>query len=43
MWWTPISIIYARSKKVDEGGQRKLIHTVRGIGYELSAKTEAVC
>jgi DNA-binding response OmpR family regulator len=37
-----VYINYLR-KKVDEGAQRKLIHTVRGIGYELSAKTEAVC
>jgi DNA-binding response OmpR family regulator len=37
-----VYINYLR-KKVDEGAQRKLIHTVRGIGYEVSARTETVC
>ena len=37
-----VYINYLR-KKVDEGAQHKLIHTVRGIGYELSARTEAAC
>ena len=37
-----VYINYLR-KKVDEGAERKLIHTVRGVGYELSARTEEVC
>ena len=37
-----VYINYLR-KKVDEGAQHKLIHTVRGIGYELSTRTEAAC
>ena len=25
-------------RKVDEGSSRRLIHTIRGVGYELSAR-----
>lgn len=35
-----VYINYLR-KKVDEGFSPKLIHTVRGVGYELSAANEA--
>jgi two-component system, OmpR family, copper resistance phosphate regulon response regulator CusR len=35
-----VYINYLR-KKVDEGFQPKLIHTVRGVGYELRAPSEA--
>jgi two-component system copper resistance phosphate regulon response regulator CusR len=28
-------------RKVDDGYEKRLIHTIRGVGYELSARTEA--
>ena len=28
-------------KKVDQGFEKRLIHTIRGVGYELSARAEA--
>lgn len=37
-----VYINYLR-KKIDEGATHKLIHTVRGVGYELSAKPEVTC
>jgi two-component system copper resistance phosphate regulon response regulator CusR len=27
-------------RKVDDGSERRLIHTIRGVGYELSSRTE---
>jgi len=34
-----VYINYLR-RKVDDGSPRKLIHTIRGVGYELSGPTE---
>ena len=34
-----VYINYLR-RKVDDGSPRKLIHTIRGVGYELSSPTE---
>src|ERR1044071_3853504 len=28
-------------RKVDDGHEKRLIHTIRGVGYELSARAEA--
>jgi len=28
-------------KKVDQGFEKRLIHTLRGVGYELNARVEA--
>jgi DNA-binding response OmpR family regulator len=35
-----VYINYLR-RKVDDGHPRKLIHTIRGVGYEISAAVEA--
>jgi DNA-binding response OmpR family regulator len=34
-----VYVAYLR-RKVDDGAPRKLIHTIRGVGYELSGPTE---
>ena len=34
-----VYVAYLR-RKIDDGFPRKLIHTIRGVGYELSAPTE---
>lgn len=34
-----VYVAYLR-RKVDDGSPRKLIHTIRGVGYELSGPTE---
>ena len=36
-----VYIKYLR-RKVDDGFGRRLIHTVRGVGYELSSRPESV-
>jgi len=28
-------------KKIDQGFEKRPIHTIRGVGYELSARVEA--
>jgi two-component system, OmpR family, copper resistance phosphate regulon response regulator CusR len=35
-----VYINYLR-RKVDDGSARRLIHTIRGVGYEVSSRTEA--
>jgi two-component system copper resistance phosphate regulon response regulator CusR len=35
-----VYINYLR-RKVDDGHEKRLIHTIRGVGYELSARAEA--
>jgi two-component system, OmpR family, copper resistance phosphate regulon response regulator CusR len=34
-----VYVAYLR-RKVDDDAPRKLIHTIRGVGYELSGPTE---
>jgi DNA-binding response OmpR family regulator len=34
-----VYVAYLR-RKIDDGFPRKLIHTIRGVGYELSGPTE---
>jgi len=39
---TGTNVIDVYVRKVDDGFGRRLIHTIRGVGYELSSRQDAV-